>query len=263
MPASSTSAVTSAGSATASVTPWPADRPTPRTDANSQLAHEQLLAKRTQGKIDVYFEGNSITRRWGATDYPQFLANWRRNFTGWNAADFGWGADRIEHMLWRIENGELDGVNPKVIVILAGTNNVGKVPGGEEKIADITRGLRALVTLMHAKAPNATIVLTGIFPRNDDPTTAREINAEIARINANLASMADGKSIRYIDVNAKLVDSTGTLREGITMDGLHPSLAGYQIWADALKPILTEVLGPPKSTDQAPPPTGDPSARRP
>ena len=271
VPASTTSNVTSAGSAVAtSASPaasapaqWPADKATPRTDSNSMLAHRQLLAKRTQGKIDVYFEGNSITRRWGATDYPQFLANWRQNFTGWNAADFGWGADRIEHILWRLENGELDGVNPKVIVILAGTNNVGKVPGGEEKVADITRGLRALVNLARAKAPNATIVLTGIFPRNDSPATAREINAEIARINTNLASMADGKSIRYVNVNAKLVDSTGTLREGITMDGLHPSLAGYQIWADALKPILTEVLGPPKATDEAPPPTGDPSAKKP
>jgi hypothetical protein len=240
-----------------------ADKPTPRTDANSKLAHEQLLAKRTQGKIDVYFEGNSITRRWGATDYPQFLANWRANFTGWNAADFGWGADRIEHMLWRVENGELDGVNPKVIVILAGTNNVGREPGGEEKVADITRGLRALVDLCRAKAPNATIVLTGIFPRNDNPATAREINAEIARINANLARMADGKSIRYVNVNDKLADASGMLHEGMTMDGLHPTLVGYQLWADALKPIFTEVLGPPAAIDQAPPPTGDPSAKKP
>ncbi|HEX7940245.1 MAG TPA: GDSL-type esterase/lipase family protein, partial [Gemmatimonadaceae bacterium] len=164
VPASSTSNVTSAGNAvatSASAAQWPADKATPRTDSNSMLAHRQLLAKRTQGKIDVYFEGNSITRRWGATDYPQFLANWRENFTGWNAADFGWGADRIEHMLWRLENGELDGLNPKVIVILAGTNNVGKVPGGDEKVADITRGLRALVNLARAKAPNATVVLTG------------------------------------------------------------------------------------------------------
>jgi len=266
VPASSTSNVTSAGSAVATSTAagqWPADKATPRTDSNSMLAHRQLLAKRTQGKIDVYFEGNSITRRWGATDYPQFLANWRQNFTGWNAADFGWGADRIEHMLWRLENGELDGVNPKVIVILAGTNNVGKVPGGDEKVADITRGLRALVNLAHTKAPNATIVLTGIFPRGDNPATAKEINAEIARINANLARMADGKSIRYVNVNDKLVDSTGTPRAELFMDGLHPAVAGYQIWADALKPILTELLGPPASTDQAPPATGDPSAKKP
>src|SRR6185436_6103543 len=120
----------------------PADRPVPREDENSKRAHEQLVEKRTKGRIDVYFVGDSIARRWGATDYPELLANWKANFFGWNAADFGWGADRLEHMLWRLENGELDGVNPKVIVILAGTNNVGREPGGAEKIANIMRGLK-------------------------------------------------------------------------------------------------------------------------
>ena len=99
----------------------------PRTDANSLKAHQQLLAKAKAGGIDLYFEGDSITRRWGCSD-PQWsanLANWKQNFFGWNAADFGWGADRIQNMLWRIDHGELDGVNPKVIVILAGTNNLG------------------------------------------------------------------------------------------------------------------------------------------
>ena len=106
------------------------DQPAPRTDQNSQLAHTQLLEKAKKGGIDVYFEGDSITRRWGATDYPQFLDNWKQNFFGWNAADFGWGADRIQNILWRLENGELDNVNPKVIVLLAGTNNVGGSPPG-------------------------------------------------------------------------------------------------------------------------------------
>jgi len=233
-----------------------ADIAMPRSDSNSMLAHRQLLAKRTQGRIDVYFVGNSITRRWGATDYPDFLANWKANFFGWNAADFGWGGDRVENMLWRIENGELDGVNPKVIVILAGTNNVGQTPGGDEKVADITRGLRALVDLSRRKAPNATIILTGIFPRSDNVAVV----PEIARINANLARFADGKSIRYLDINDKLADSSGTLLDGMTVDGLHLTLRGYQVWADALKPVFRELLGPPASTDQSPPPTGDPSA---
>jgi hypothetical protein len=236
-----------------------ADKPTPRTDANSILAHQQLLAKRTQGKIDVYFEGNSIVRRWGATDYPQFLANWKANFFGWNVADFGWGADRIEHMLWRLENGELDGVNPKVIVILAGTNNVGMRPGGDEKIADITRGIKALVDLCRRKAPTATIILTGIFPRNDNIAVVPEIN----RINENIARLADGKTVRYINVNDKLADKDGNLFDGMSVDKLHPTVKGYQVWADALKPLLTELLGPPAATDHAPPPTGDPSARKP
>src|SRR5579862_904788 len=130
--------------------PVTADRPVARTDQNSLLAHRQLLAKSKQGRIDVYFEGDSITRRWGATDYPELLANWKRNFFGWNAADFGWGADKIENILWRLENGELDGVNPKVIVLLAGTNNV----GDREPAERITRGLEAVVRLMQVKAPD-------------------------------------------------------------------------------------------------------------
>src|SRR5258708_21909923 len=103
----------------------PADQPVFRTDANSLVAHAQLLAKAKQAGIDVYFEGDSITRRWGAVDYPDLLANWKQNFFGWNAADFGWGGDRTQNILWRLENGELDGVNPKVVVLLAGINNVG------------------------------------------------------------------------------------------------------------------------------------------
>src|SRR5687768_9053070 len=84
----------------------PVIRSSPRTDANSKLAHEQLLVKAKQGKIDVYFVGDSITRRWGATDpqYQTLLQNWTTNFFGWNAANFGWGADRVENILWRLEN---------------------------------------------------------------------------------------------------------------------------------------------------------------
>src|SRR5579884_1801498 len=142
----------------------PADSPAPRRDANSATAHDQLLQKKKQGRIDVYFEGDSITRRWGATDYPQLLANWTKNFYGWNAADFGWGADRVENILWRLENGELDGVNPKVIVLLGGTNNLKDVDAVER----VTKGLQAIVRVMQSKAPDAVIILMGIFPRNDD-----------------------------------------------------------------------------------------------
>src|SRR6476660_8401885 len=149
----------------------PADQPASRTDQNSLTAHAQLLEKRNQGRIDIYFEGDSITRRWGATDYPEFLSNWKQNFFGWNAADFGWGADKIENILWRLNNGELDGVNPKVIVLLAGTNNVGNTlrSGPDDaKVADITRGLQAILDTMRTKAPDATVIATAIFPRNDN-----------------------------------------------------------------------------------------------
>jgi (4-O-methyl)-D-glucuronate---lignin esterase len=243
-----------------SVPPEPADVPAARTDQNSMTAHAQLIEKAKAGGIDVYFLGDSITRRWGATDYPELLANWKTNFHGWNAGNFGWGGDKTQHILWRIQNGELDGVNPKVIVVLAGTNNVGAIAGDGAKVADITRGVAALVAACREKAPGAIVIVMGIFPRNDNMT----VLAEIARINENLAKLADGKAIRYLDLNDRLADSKGVLVDGVAndKDKLHLTLKGYQVWADGLKPILTELLGAPASTDHAPPPTGDPAAKR-
>jgi lysophospholipase L1-like esterase len=237
-----------------------ADRPAPRTDRNSALAHGDLLRKAAQGGTDVYFIGDSIARRWGATDYPEMLANWRENFFGWNAGDFAWGADRIENMLWRLDHGELDDVNPKVIVILGGTNNIGARPGPPGKVAEITRGLAGLVYECRQKAPDATIILTAIFPRNDNMAVIPEINA----VNENLARLADGTRVRFLNVNDKLADADGRLFDGMMneRDHLHPTVKGYQVWADGLKPILTELLGPPATTDHAPPPTGDPSAKQ-
>ena len=235
----------------------PADQPMPRTDANSAAAHLELLEKARRGGVDVYFVGDSIARRWGATDYPKYLASWRENFFGWNAGDFGWGADRIENILWRLENGELDGVNPKVIVILGGTNNLTPRAADAAGAAEITRGLAAVVYLCRQKAPSATIILTGIFPRNDNPAVVPTIN----RLNERIAALADGKSIRYLNLNDRLADANGQLFDGLTVDKLHLSVKGYELWAAALKPLLTELLGPPAATDSAPPPTGDPSAK--
>jgi (4-O-methyl)-D-glucuronate---lignin esterase len=252
-----------------------ADRAAPRTDPNSMIAHTQLLEKARAGGIDVYFIGDSITRRWGATDYPELLAHWRQNFFGWNAGNFGWGADKTENILWRLEHGELDGVNPKVIVIQAGTNNIGTQPGGTlstssgqtpstssgqaAKVAEITRGLTAILDLCRQRAPRATVILTAIFPRNDNMAVMPEID----QVNANLARLADARTIRYLNVNDRLADKDGRLVPGMMneRDKLHPTIQGYQVWADGLKPIFTEMLGPPAATDHAPPPTGDPSAR--
>ena len=184
----------------------PADRPEPRTDANSMAAHAELLDKAKAGRIDVYFVGDSITRRWGATDYPELLANWRANFHGWNAANFGWGADRIQNILWRLENGELDGVNPKVIVVLAGTNNVGSAARRSRTRSSTSRGAsRRSATSAAGRRPSATIILTAIFPRNDNMAVMPEID----RINRNLSVMADGMRVRYLNINDKLADPRG------------------------------------------------------
>jgi lysophospholipase L1-like esterase len=232
----------------------------PRSDKNSLAAHQQLLEKKTRGQIDVYFLGDSITRRWGTSDaqYRPLLANWQQNFFGWNAANFGWGADATQNILWRLRNGELEGVHPKIIVLMAGTNNVGKqspASANDPRIEDITRGLRAIVDECRSQAPEATIVVMGITPRNDNIAVMPIID----RINANLARFADGRRVRYVNINDRLADSNGKLHAGMTdPDQLHLAVKAYQIWADALKPIFTELLGPPGAVDRAPPPTGDP-----
>ena len=238
-----------------------ADQPVPRTDFNSRLAHADLLNKARRGRVDIYFEGDSITRRWDATDYPSFLANWKRNFLGWNAGDFGWGGDQTQNILWRLRNGELNGIHPKIIVLLAGTNNVAMTSlRGEAAADDIARGIRAIVREMRAQAPDATIILMGIFPRNDNMAYLPVIHS----INRSLSGLADGKRIRYVNINAQLANRKGKLFPGMMnqSDKLHPTLKAYQVWANALIPIFTQILGPRKSQDLAPAPTGDPSTER-
>ncbi|MGW8370405.1 MAG: GDSL-type esterase/lipase family protein, partial [Gammaproteobacteria bacterium] len=234
----------------------PADVPYPRTDPNSHIAHQELLAKTQAGQIDLYFVGDSITRRWGALDYPDLLTHWNESFFGWNAANFAWGGDRTENILWRLHNGELDNVAPEVIVIQAGTNNIGGRPGGVAKVEAITAGIAAIVDRCRAQAPDAAIVLTGIFPRSEP-----EVVTEIEQINANLAMIAQQEGIRFLNINDELAAADGRLREGVTSDGLHLSRAGYEIWARRLQPILIELMGEPAATDNAPPATGNPAAR--
>jgi lysophospholipase L1-like esterase len=247
--------------------PEAADEPSPRADRNSMLAHSELVEKVKQGRIDAYFEGDSITRRWGTSDeqYKHFLRNWQENFFGWNAANFGWGGDETQNILWRLNNGELDNVKPKIIVLLAGANNVGNNspqgsddPRDDPRVRDTTRGIKAILDVCRRKAPSATIVLMGITPRNDNMLVMPIIN----EINQRIAKFADGKKIRYLNINDKLADNDGRLFEGMAnKDGLHLDVKGYQVWADALKPLFTELLGPPAKEDHAPPPTGDPSVK--
>ncbi len=233
----------------------PNHAPYPPWNENGRIGHQQMVEKAKQGRIDVYFLGDSITRRWGALDYPEFLAHWKKSFHGWNAGNFGWGGDSTHNMLWRLQNGEFEGLSPKVIVLLAGTNNVGDKPkpGAAD---DAVEGIRALLDTLQAKAPEATIILNAVFPRNDNP----ESNAAVAEINRRIVSFADGKKIRFLDINGQLADKDGTLFEGMTVDKLHLSLQGYEVWAKNLTPLLTELLGERAAEDHAPPPTGDPSA---
>ena len=242
-----------------------ADRPSPRADRNSELAHQDLVAKARSGGTDVYFLGDSITRRWGTSDekYRPLFENWKRNFFGWNASNFGWGGDRTENILWRVRNGELKGVHPRVIVLMAGTNNVGSgAPAGKAEIeargSEVAKGVAAIVSVCRKEAPAAVIILMAVTPRADNVLVMPIID----RINEQIARLADGRRVRFLNLKGSLTDSEGRLLTEMTdPDRLHLTVAAYQVWADALKPVLTELLGPPAAVDHAPPPTGDSSAR--
>lgn len=234
--------------------PFPPQEPVPRLDSNSLEAHAQLLEKAKNGKIDLYFLGDSITRRWGALDYPQFLEHWRKTFFGWNAANFGWGGDTTRNILWRVRNGELEGVHPKVVVLMAGTNNLGKDSPGA-----VVEGIRAILAAVGEKAPGAAVLLMSILPRGGNSS----YSADVRSINQQLAELAGG-SVRFLDLTSRFATPDGRIREQLyDKDRLHLALPGYQAWAEALRPHLLELLGPPAAEDLAPPPTGDPSAQRP
>ncbi|TWT31090.1 GDSL-like Lipase/Acylhydrolase [Posidoniimonas corsicana] len=230
-----------------------------RTDPNSVLAHQQLLEKTKYGQIDLYFVGDSITRRWGGTDYPEYLKHWQESFHGWNAANFAWGGDNTHNILWRLRNGELDGVEPKVVVLQAGTNNLPWQGAADAShVDDIVTGVQAILHEFATRTPDAKIILVGLFARPQNPGAAEAIN----EANKCLAELADGDAIRYLDINEGLVATDGKARPGVFSDGLHLGLPGYIVWEKALNPVLIELLGPPAKEDHAPPPTGDPSAKR-
>jgi len=153
------------------------------------------------------------------------------------------------------------GVNPKVIVLLAGTNDLtDQEEAGKNPVAGFSRRIQEILRVFERKAPQATIVLMAIFPRDDHP----KLSPVIEKINANLFQMTDGRRIRYLNINDRLADRHGRLFDGMmnSRDQLHPTVRGYQVWAAAFKPFLTELLGPPANEDHAPLPTGDPAALR-
>ncbi len=230
-----------------------------RTDSNSMAAHAQLMDKAKLGTIDVYVIGDSITRRWGATDYPKLLAHWNQTYHGWNAANFGWGGDRVENILWRLENGELDGVTPKVFSVQAGTNNLPWTGHADAtKVDEVVSGIESVVKTLQRHSPDATVILTALFPRPQNPN----VQDTIAQINQRLAKLADGKKIRWVDINSQLADAQGQFLAGMSSDGIHLEMPAYEIWASELIPILEAILGPRATVDHAPPPTGDPKASK-
>jgi lysophospholipase L1-like esterase len=209
-----------------------------------QKRHADFLARGKAGPIGVLMLGDSITEGW--TKAPHI---WEHYYGQWQPANFGIGGDQTQHVIWRIENGELDNIHPKVVVLMIGTNNAG-VYSSEEIVA----ANKKIVELIRAKIPETKVLLLAIFPRDagKDRTTGvitERAIADAARrkpiivaANIELAKLDDGKNVRFLDVGAQFLGQDGKIPWQIMPDQLHPTAAGYQLWAEAMQPLLTEMM---------------------
>jgi lysophospholipase L1-like esterase len=194
----------------------------------------ELSAQAKKGGVDVLFFGDSITERW-AGDGGEI---WRARYAPLKAANFGIGGDTTQNLLWRLANGELEGLSPKVVVLLIGTNNLGLRGDAPQ---DVARGVKTIVADLRRRFPAAKIILLGLLPRGekaDDP-----FRASIRTINKRLTKLDDGKILRYLDIGPKLLEADGSLSKDMMPDFLHIGARGYAIWADAMDPLLRELSG--------------------
>jgi N-acetylglucosamine-6-sulfatase len=212
--------------------PWQSATEPALKSSGEMKMHEQFLELGKKGDIDLLFVGDSITDFWRRPD--RGLAVWNEYFAPLKAANFGISGDRTQHVLWRIQNGELDGFQAKVIVLLLGTNNLSSPPKSirntnEETIA----GLKLVVAGIRRHQPGAKLLILGIFPRGKEADNP--YRQDIKVVNGELAKMDDGKSIFYLDIGDHFLLPDGSLNTDLFIDGnLHPNAAGYEVWAKAI-----------------------------
>jgi N-acetylglucosamine-6-sulfatase len=207
----------------------PATEPRPRDDAR----HQSFLQVAQAGNIDLLFVGDSITDWW--RQEQRGLPVWNEHFAPLKAANFGIAGDTTQGVLWRMQNGELDGFKARLIVLMLGTNNINRNAND-----DIAAGDRAIVNEFRKRQPQAKVLVLGIFPRGaaaDNP-----FRASIKAINEKLATIADNTQVFYMDIGDKFLAADGTLPVEVMPDGLHPNLQGYRIWADAIVGRVKELM---------------------
>ncbi len=203
--------------------------------------HEEKLAQVRQlaaehKNADVVFIGDSITHNWEKDG----KAVWARNYAKYNAVDLGFGGDKTENVLWRLQHGELDGMHPKVAVVMIGTNNTGD---RQEDPRTTAAGVRRILDEIRQRQPDARILLLAVFPRDEKPDSPlRRLND---RVNAIISGFADGRHIVFLDIDRNLMNADGTLSKDIMPDLLHPNEKGYEIWASSMEPTLLRLLAQP------------------
>ncbi|MEO8048299.1 MAG: platelet-activating factor acetylhydrolase IB subunit [Nitrospirota bacterium] len=196
--------------------------------------HEHTLARIREGGVDLLMIGDSITQRWAAEGRHV----WSTYYGHRRAVNLGFSGDCTEHVLWRLNHGEIDGIAPKLAVVMIGTNNIGaRLDPPEETAA----GIQAILSTVRTGLPDTKILLLGVFPRGasgDDPL--RQVTLAIN----NLArTYADNKQIFFLDLSPLFLDNQGRLAQHLMPDYLHPNEQGYQVWADGMEDMLSQLLG--------------------
>lgn len=211
----------------------PAMVPVPQTAAWWTVRHEQVLARSSQGAVDLLMIGDSITQGWDDEGRPVWNEYYERRST----MNLGFNTDRTEHVLWRLRHGEIEGLAPKVAVVMIGTNNTG---ASQDLPEDTAAGIQAILTTLRARLPGTKILLLGIFPCGasaDDPF--RRVNVAI---NNRLHELADAHHVFYLDLSQHFLDHEGRLRQDLLPDLLHPNERGYRVWAEGMEAMLKQLL---------------------
>src|SRR5438309_344573 len=209
--------------------------PVPRGDPGWK-DRQDLLNKRAAeagDKAQIIFIGDSITQGWEGEGKEV----WAKYYAHRNAVNLGIGGDRTQHVLWRFDNGNLDGLKPKAAVVMIGTNN----SNGEDKtVEQIADGVSAIVRKLREKLPQTKVLLLAIFPRSENPSPQR---GKVLQVNQIIQKLADDQNVFWIDFGYKFVNSVGTIPHDLMPDYLHLSRRGYEIWAEAIEDKLSAVLG--------------------
>lgn len=210
----------------------PATAPVPRDQPWWKNRHDAINARVKQGNVDLIFIGDSITQGWEGAGKEV----WQEFYGKRNAANLGIGGDQTQHVLWRLQHGNLDGISPKLAVVMIGTNNASAYAPEE-----IAAGIEAIVNTLRTKLPNTKVLLLGIFPRGAMPSDRlRQVNA---KTNAIICKLADGQNVVFLDIGKVFLQPDGTLTKEIMPDLLHLSPKGYRLWAEAIEPEVEKVLG--------------------
>jgi len=197
------------------------------------LRNDAVNERVKQGNVDLLMIGDSITHGWEGGGKKL----WDKYYEPRNAVNMGFGGDRTQHVLWRLEHGHLKGISPKLAVLMIGTNNSNGNDNTAEEIAD---GIIAICKKLRAECPKMKILILAIFPRGPEPSEQRQKNAKASLL---ASKIADGKMIHYLDINDKFLTEEGFLTKKIMPDYLHPNEVGYKIWAEAIEPKVAELMG--------------------